>query len=197
MKLSSLILTSTVLLAGLSQAQTQTVRGEVEDVQGTANQFFLKCTNIPVISSTVNLQALQAQNVQAILDVINVGTPGNPILDLQSYTVTTKVMDMGNLRIGRSERWQVNAPAGSLAFVFVDFTGNTGYTPFGQIGTWLLGPGASTIRSGVTNGVGQFEFSFTMPNVQGLVGTSFTSQALVGTNGTFSLTNPDCKEVRN
>ena len=53
MTLRSLLPFSTALLAGLLSAQTQTVRGEVEDVQGTANQFFLKCTNIPLVSTTV------------------------------------------------------------------------------------------------------------------------------------------------
>ena len=107
---------------------------------------------------------------------------------------------MGNLRLGQSSRWQVNAPSGTSAWIYVADTRRTGYTPLGAAGTWLLqSPGAVFFAFGVTSNFGQFEFSFTMPNIPALVGTSITSQALLyrGATGAFTVSNPDCKEVEN
>lgn len=175
-------------------AQTQSLRGKVEDVQNTQHQFYLDCTNIPLVSTAVNLNAWVGQ--EASMLVTNVGTASAPTLRIDAITAATKVFDMGNLRLGRTDRWEVNAPAGSFAFLFVDFTANTAYTPFGAFGTWLLGPGAATLASGFTNGQNQFEIDYTMPVIPALVGISLTGQALVGTGGVWSLSNPDCKAIR-
>lgn len=192
MKLS---LSTTLLFALCSTAfAQQPLRGKVEDVQNTQNQFFLDCTNIPMVSTAFNLNLWVGQ--EAIMDVTNVGTAQAPVLRVDAITATTKVFDMGNLRLGQTDRWEVNAPAGSFAFMFLDFTVNTGFTAFGNFGTWLLGPGAATLASGVTNGQNQFEINFTMPNIPALVGTSLTGQALVNTGGTWFFANPDCKTIR-
>lgn len=172
-------------------AQTQTLRGKVEDVQGTQNQFFLDCTNIPLVSSALNLNLWVGQ--QAVLQVVDVGTPAAPVLRIDAAVATTKVFDMGNLRQGQGARWQVNAPAGSSAFMFLDFTSNTRYAPFGPFGTFLLGASPATLASGVTNAQNQFEITFSVPVFPALVGTSFTGQALVGDHGTWFFSNPDCK----
>ena len=182
-----------VLLMSLLSAQTQTLRGKVEDVQNTQNQFFLDCTNLPVVSSALNLNAWVGQ--QAILQVVNVGTATAPVLRIDAAVATTKVFDMGNLRLGQGARWEVDAPAGSFAFMFLNFTSLTSYTPFGAFGTWLLGNGAATIASGVTNSQNQFEITYTMPVIPALVGVSMSSQALVGDHGTWFFSNPDCKSI--
>jgi hypothetical protein len=189
----SILAVSVLATTGLL-AQTQTLRGKVEDVQGTQNQFFLDCTHIPVVSSALNLNLWVGQ--QAILHVVDVGTPAAPRLRIDSAVATTKVFDMGNLRQGQSARWQVNAPAGSFAFMALNFTSNTGYAPFGPFGTYLLGSGAATLASGVTNAQNQFEINFLVPVFPALVGTSFTGQALVGDHGTWFFSNPDCKTLQ-
>jgi hypothetical protein len=182
-------------LVATAAAQNQLVRGKVEDVPSTS-RFILDCTTIPLVSSKLNLNALVGQ--QWNLDVINVGSPSQPVLDVQAATAATKIMDMGNLRFGRAERWQVNYTPGSMAGVFVQLTSATSYLPAGALGTWLLGFNSLHVRSGVTNGQGQFEFNLTMPTIPSLVGVSFTSQALVlPPSGSIVVTNPDCKEVRN
>lgn len=175
-------------------AQTQTVRGDVEDVPNTANQFVLKCTGIPLVSTTLNLNNLLNSNW--ILDVVNVGTTASPVLDVRAATLTTKVFDMGNLRLNRADRWQVSAAPGSFAFVLVDLTTSTRYTPLGQIGTWLLSGGAGVVASGTTNAAGVFETSVFVPNLPALVGTSFSGQALVATGANLLLSNADCRQVR-
>lgn len=182
-------------LTTLAVAQTQILRGKVEDVPNTTNQFFLDGTNLPLTSAALNLNTILGQ--QMVLTVVNTGTATAPVLDVSTALATTKVFDMGNLRVGRSDTWQVNALAGSIAFVFVDLIGSTGYHPFGQYGTFLLGSNAITLATGFTNGLSQFEFTFAVPaSAAPFVGTVFTGQALVGDHGTWFFSNPDSKTVQ-
>lgn len=176
-------------------AQTQTLRGGVEDVQGTQNQFFLDCTTIPMVSNTINLNLWT--NTEAVMEVVNVGTAQSPVLRVDQIAPTAKIFDMGNLRFNQSNTWEVNAPAGSFCMVFIDFVWNTGYTPYGPAGTYLLGATPVSFRSGFAGGGNQFQFQFTMPNVPQYTGIEVTGQALVGTGGSWTFSNPDCKEVGN
>jgi hypothetical protein len=193
MNFRTLLLAAVVATASLPAQQT--LRGKVEDVRNTQNQFFLDGTTITVRSQTLNLNTIVGQ--ESILQVLDVGAPGAPVLEVLSATPTAKVFDMGNLRLGRDARWQVNAPPGSFASVHVVPTSLTGWMPFGPAGVWLLGTGFLSLNSGFTNGAGQFEFTFVAPNLPELVGTSFTGQALVGTATaglvTWSFSNPDAK----
>ena len=194
MNLPTILFTALATIASLP-AQGQTLRGKVEDVRNTQNQFYLDGTNIPVRSLVLDLNAIVGQ--ESILQVVDVGAPGAPVLDVLGAVPTTKVLDMGNLRLGQGARWQVNAPPGSFALVYVTATAATGWLPFGDAGVWLLGSAFVGLRSGITSGAGQFEFTFTTPNLPELVGTSFTGQALVATSvagaATWSFSNPDAK----
>ena len=180
-------------------AQTQLVRGEVDSVSGT-NRFVLDCTRIPLVSATVDLRALhdatRQQDLFVEMQVRNAGSPSQPVLDVVSATIRPETFDMGNLRFGRSESWEVFGVPGSPAWVFVNHRSQTGYLPLGAAGTWLLG-NALPIRNGTISGVGRFRFEFTMPTLPALVGQEFSAQAIVQENGVFRITEPDCKEVRN
>jgi hypothetical protein len=194
MKLLSFPPLALTALALSLPAQTQLVRGKVEDIPQT-NRFVLDCTSIPLVSTTLDLNAMVGN--QWNLQVVNVGTATNPILDVRSATSAVKIFDMGNLRIGRAERWQVNHAPGSQTAVFVNATSLTTYGPFGAAGTWLLGGNSVFMTGGTVNNQGQFEFSFTTPNVPQLVGVSFSGQALVMTLANeLVIANADCKEIR-
>lgn len=194
MKTYSLLLAASVLAAGLS-SQTQLLRGKIENVQNTQNRFFLDCTNIPLTSTALNLNNLVGN--QYIMQVVNTGSASSPSLEVKSVTATTKIFDMGNIRLGRADRWQVRWKAGSTTAVGVTATAATSYVPLGPIGTFLLGPQFVLLKQGKVNQLGVFEFSFQPPNIQSLVGLSVTGQALVQEpNGFLLLSNPDCKEVR-
>ncbi|MCK5942452.1 MAG: hypothetical protein KAI24_10815 [Planctomycetes bacterium] len=172
-----------------------TIRGQVEDVQNTFNQFYLDGTNIPVTSTALNLNLWQGQH--ALLDVVNIGTAAAPILRVDAATPTTKVMDMGNLRLGETKTWEVFAPTGSAAFIFMDWTANTGFTPLpGFGGAWLLGSSPFLLDGGIAT-FGVFQTTFTTPNNPGLVGLRVTSQALVGGNAGWAFSNVDDKTVEN
>ena len=183
-----------LLLSSLSLvAQTVTIRGKVEDVQGTQNQFHLDGTTIRLVSSALNLNTWIGQ--QAILDVVDIGTAQAPQLRVDAATATTKVFDMGNLRFGQAGRWQVNAPTGSFALMFLDFTSNTGFLPYSNFGAWLLGSSPATIAAGFTNGQNQFQAQFFTPANPQFLGLQITSQAFVGDHGNWFFSNPDNKTI--
>lgn len=184
-----------MILGGSLAAQTQTLRGKVEDLKQTANQFVLDCTNIPLTSNTLALRNLVG--TQQILQVVNKGTAASPVLEVRSATPTTKIFDMGNLKLGQSATWQVASAPGNTALVFLNGKSRTGYLPLGRMGTWLVGLDAVFLTGGLVNGQGQFEFRFTMPNLPALVGTTFVGQAVVVDKSRgIQLSNADCREVR-
>lgn len=192
-----------LLLLALSAplaAQTQLVRGDVDGIRNTAGRFQLDCTQIPLTSATVNLQQLhdqsRQQDIEYEMQVVNVGTAAAPVLDVVSATVIAEQFQMGNLRFGRSETWEVFGPAFAQAWVLVDARANTGYLPLGGAGTWLLGPAAVPFVSGQINALGRFVTRFTMPTLPALVGQEIVGQAVIEDGGVFTVTNPDCKEVR-
>ncbi|MCR9244776.1 MAG: hypothetical protein NXI31_07075 [bacterium] len=185
---------STTLSLGLT-AQTHTLRGGVEDVRNTQNQFYLDCTSIPIVSSTINLNLWT--NTDATMQVKNVGTAQAPVLQVDSIAATPKIFDMGNLRFGEAKTWEVNAPVGAFAMVFVDFPWNTGFRPYGAMGSWVLGPAPVSFRSGFSGAGNQFQFQFTMPNLPQYTGLELVGQALVVDGGTWALSNPDCRVVGN
>ncbi|MFT4511329.1 MAG: hypothetical protein ACI89X_000497 [Planctomycetota bacterium] len=188
------VFVATCILSAAANAQT-TIRGKVEDVQGTANQFFLDGTNIPVVSNVLNLNLWQGQH--AFLDVTNIGTAASPILRIDAATQTVKMMDMGNLRLGQTKTWEVFAPTGSTAFIFMDWTSNTGFTPIPVFnGAWLMGNQPFLLAGGVTFG-GFFQTTYTTPNNPAFIGLEVTSQALVATQNTWEFSNVDSKTVEN
>ena len=201
MRIYSILFTTSLLMASVT-AQTQLVRGEVDSIQGT-NQFRLDCTTVRVVTSApgINLQTLHdltQQNDNVLeLQVINVGTVAQPVLDIQSFAVIPELFDMGNLRIGESQSWEVFGPVGASAFVFLTVEAATGYLPFAGAGAWVMGGNAVLFRAGTVGGQGRFRFEFTTPNLPTAIGTVLTAQAATVVGSTLTLTNPDCKEIEN
>lgn len=188
------LLTCSLLFAATLAAQTVTLRGKVEDVQGTANQFYLDGTNLPVVSTALNLNLWVGQ--QAVMQVVNIGSATAPVIRVDAAVATTKVMDMGNLRLGQTSTMEVIAPAGSAAFLFMDFTANTGFLPAGGFGTWLLSTSPYLHAGGLTNAQNSFQAPFTTPAIQSLLGLAVTTQAFVGDHGNWFFSNPDNKTVQ-
>lgn len=186
---------SCLFITSLSHAQ-QELRGKVEDIRNTTGQFVLDGTTIPLISSTLDLNSLEQQGQHLVMTVVDVGTTGT-ILNVITTTPTTKILDMGNLRIGRSESWRVSGMSGSVAWVFAGARNSTSYLPLGPLGVWLLGSGARLLANGSVTSLGFYQFQFTMPNLPSLIGVEITSQAVVQEpGGKVLLTNPDSKVIQ-
>lgn len=191
---------SCVLALASSLSAQQLVRGDIDGIQGT-QLFQLECTQIRIVSPTLNLQALsdasRQQNIEYDMQVVQV--QANPtVLEILSATPVPEMFQMGNLRIGRSETWELVGVPGSQYGVFLGFRTTTSYAPLGVWGTWLLGSNFAPLQNGTINALGRSQFQFTMPNAPTFIGMEITSQAIVvEPDGDLVITNPDCKEVRN
>ena len=193
------ILLSILTLSLPVTAQTQLLRGDVDSISGT-NRYQVDCTNLEIVSSTVDLRALhdasRRQDIDYEMRVRPTTVGGRAVLEVVAATPIPEQMDMGNLRFGRNETWEVFGPAGSEVWIFVNVPSASSYLPLGAAGSWLLGT-ALPFRTGQIDGFGRLRFGFTMPTIPALVGRTISSQAVLRSNGVFSITAPDCKEVRN
>jgi hypothetical protein len=173
------ILAAAIAAAAILPAQTQALLGKVELDPNTVNSYRLAGTHIPVKSSAVKLNTIAGQ--PCALKVIDVGGPGQPVLDVSSASPTNKTFVMGTLVMGKSDQWEVVAPAGSFVSVYVTPTAKSEWLPLDSQNVWLLGQSFAGMGSGLADANGVFKFSFTAPKLPELIGTSFTAQALVGT----------------
>jgi hypothetical protein len=198
-KLSLGLAALTLLLAGAEvAAQTQIVRGDIDGIQGT-NRFQLDCTSIELISTSVNLQALhdlsRQQNIEFEMQV-SVASVSPTVLNVLSAVQIPETMDMGKMRLGETDNWEVRGQPGTAAFVFIGDRRTTAYIPAGPLGTFVLGGPIALLASGTINGVGQFQFNFTMPNNPLFVGVEITSQAILALpSGMLTITHPACKTI--
>jgi hypothetical protein len=190
---------SLLLAAALLPAQTQLVRGDIDSIS-QSNRFRLDCTNIQLVTSTVNLQQLhdasKQQDIEYELQVRDVSQPGQAILDVLSARPIAEMFDMGNIRFGRADTWEVFGPAGSTAAIFVTTPSFTSYGPFGAAGTWLLGANAVLFAHGPVASNGRYQLRYQPPTIPSLIGLTVVGQALLIQNGVLTLTNPDCRDVR-
>ena len=189
-----------LLLATALSAQTQLVRGDVDVVKNTTNVFRLDCTNILLTSRTVNLlqlhNASRQQDIEYEMQVRDVSSGGQAILDVVSAKTIKEMFNMGNIRIGRSDTWEVFGPAGSPTAIFITLPVLTSYAPFGNAGTWLLGATPVMFAQGTVSAIGRFQVRYQPPNIPSLVGQTVVGQAALIQSGALVLTNADCKEVR-
>jgi hypothetical protein len=187
-------------LAATAAAQTQVVRGDIDDQN---NIFFLDCANqVRLVSNTVNLRALhdasRQQDIEYEMQVVDVSSGGQRILDVVSAIAIPEQFNMGNLRLGRADRWEFFAPAGTQVAIFLNARVLTVYVPIPGMGAWLFGGGSLAVRQGITDALGRFQFDVQPPSDPALVGIEFTSQSVFRlTNGTIGISNADCKVVRN
>lgn len=187
-------------LTASTLAQTQLVRGDIEDQN---NIFFLDCANqVRLVSNTVNLRALhdasRQQDIEYEMQVIDVSSGGQRTLDVITATAIPEQFNMGNLRFGRSDRWEFFGPAGTIASIWMNARALGIWAPIPGLGAWLVGLPALHIRDGVTDALGRFQFNLQPPTVPDLVGVAFTAQAIYQLpNGFIGISNADCKLVRN
>lgn len=187
------------LLASSAFAQSFSIRGDVDAIQGT-NLFELDCTRIRLVSNAVNLQALhdasRQQNIEYDMVVTDVSAGGLTILNVLSATAVPEQFNMGNLRFGRSETWDLTAATGTRFGMFINLRNATSLSLLGLNNAWFLGANAVLLLSG-TMPAPFIQVPFTMPNIPQMVGVEISAQTvLLDAANTLSLTHLDCKDVR-
>lgn len=189
------------LLATSAFAQTQRIVGDIDSIQGT-NLFELDCTRIRLVSTTVNLQQLhdasRQQDIEYDMQVTDVTSGGVTTLNVLSAVAVPEQFQMGNLRFGRSETWDLFGSAGSAYQVWLTTRNATTFLPLSGFGNaWFMGPGAVAAFQGVM-AQSFIQFRFQMPTIPALVGVEFSAQTVLASpSNTISLTNPHCRVVRN
>ena len=168
--------------------QTQTLRGRIE---GT---FLLGGTTLPLVSSSVDLNSWIGQ--QALMQVVDIGTASAPVIRVDSAVAATQIMDMGSLHLGQSNAMTVTAPAGSAAYILLDFTSNSRFLPLAGFGVWLFGGSPYLLAGGITDPQNLFQAPFLTPANAALLGLAVSSQALVGDHGNWFFSNADGATVQ-
>jgi hypothetical protein len=192
MQCFSSLLASLVLACGAC-AQEATLYGQVEDVQNTANQWFLDCTNIRLQSTTLPLAPFLRQYVK--LRGTNVGTISAPRIEVSSIEAFPQVVNLGgDRRPGTRFELDLFLATGTPYAAYVAVGG--GFLPLGEIGTWYLGAANMLVASGSTRAA-VTTVNVPIPNDASLIGLEVLAQAAYLAGGTeLALSNVDCKEIR-
>jgi hypothetical protein len=192
MKLS-LVIPALLATTALTTAQSVTLRGKVEDVSGTTGQFFLDCTDVDLSSIAFNLNLFVGQHVE-IQGTWN-GSVGTPAVVVEAIANVPESFEIGGGgKIGEQAHPTVTAAPGSLAFTFASVS--TSFLPLGAAGTGFLGGNPFSTGSGTVGGAGVLQLNVPVPNDPSLIGVDIFGQAIVLDAGSFSFTNPDCKELK-
>ena len=119
-------------------------------------------------------------------------------MNVLSAVAVPEQFNMGNLRFGRSETWDLTGTVGSAYQMWVTTRNATSFLPFANFGNaWFMGPNAVAAFQGIMSQP-FIQFGFQMPTIPSLVGVEFSAQTiLVNPSNVVSLTNPDCRVVRN
>jgi hypothetical protein len=184
---------SLVLSLGVS-AQEVTLYGQVENVQNTANQWFLDCTNIQLQSATIQLAPFHRLYVK--LTGTNLGTAAAPRIEVASVVAFPQVTNLGgDRRPGTRFEIDLFVAAGTPYAMYVAVGGS--FTPVGSLGTWYLGEANLLVAAGTTAGA-VTTVLVPIPNTPSLVGLEVLAQcAYLPAGSDPVLSNVDCKAIRN
>jgi hypothetical protein len=176
------------------QAQTVVLRGIVETPAAASNQFYLGGTKLPLVSTALNLN--HWVGTAAVMKVVNLGTPRTPKLLVEGAVAVKPTLTMSEMPLGDTCKLAVQAPTGATALIFLDFAANIGFTPVGSLGAWLLGSSPYLLSGGNTDADSQLMAKYPVPYNRALVGLEISSQAAIGINGGWFLTNLVTQSVK-
>ena len=187
--LSILFLASAILPAS---SQSVSFTGKVEDVQGTANQFFLDCTDTRLDSALFDLNLFVGQSV-SISGQWN-GSIASPSVTVDAIQAVPEVFEIGGgAKIGDTSTLGFTAQPGDVAFGVLSL--GSSFLPIAR-GVVFVDLTQSVLGlSGTVGGTGILQLPFQIPNDPSLVGVEIFAQGAVSSGGVLRLTNPDCKEI--
>ncbi len=192
----SAVLTTLCLLASITTAQNVTFRGQVEDVQGTQNQFVVDCSNVQLVAPAINLQTFVGLQTE-ITGTWN-GSSVAPSVTVSAIQAVAESFEIGGKgEIGDELTFGVTGPVGRPTAMFASL-GST-FAPLAGAGAVFIDLGiARPIASGIIPGGGNLQVKVAIPNNPNLVGTTVYGQAgILAAPGQIFLTNNDCKTLRN
>ena len=191
MKLFVPLLVSLSLSAG---AQSVSFRGEVDDVQGTVNQFVVQCTNVSLSSTTLNLNLFEDGDF--LIEGTWNGSFTNPAVVVNALTPVIEDFDFGGgAKLGDFANFEIRADAGDQVSVIGTTTG-PGFFPLPSAGAVLVGlDGLELYASGTVPAGGFLQLNVPIPNNPALEGVTVYTQALLSTPTGFRLTQSDCKTL--
>jgi hypothetical protein len=176
-------------------AQEVTLRGKVEDVQGTPNQFVIDCTNTALSSTLFDLNLFVGQSVE--LSGTWSGSPTAPAVQVTQIQAIPETYEIGGgAKLGELSVQGFTAAPGTAVLGLLSL--QPGFLPLPGSGTVLIDLGQTVLQaSGVIGGSGVLELPFLIPNNPNLLGLDFYGQGALIAGGNVTLTNPDCKTVDN
>lgn len=182
-------------LALSAVAQTATVRGEVDEFPGSRTRFVLEHTRVELVSTAVDLRALEAGGYFEF-SVEEVAGAAIPTLRVLAATPVADAFGFEGLTAGATAVFEVSGRPGATGVVFLQATERTGFLPLGELGSWLLGTAALPLGRVTIRGDGDGDLRVALPAVPELVGTRFTGQAAVVDGAQVRFTNPDSQVLQ-
>ena len=188
----TLVAVAVLALPSVASAQQVTFLGQVEDVSGQQNQFFVDCTNTQ-LTSALDLNPFVGQQTQ-ITGQWN-GSFISPSVDVTSITIVPETFEVGgNGDLGGELTFGVTHTPGSFTIMYASF--GVGFAPLPS-GVWFLDFSTMLrVTSGTIPGVGNLERKVNVPNDPALQDVTVYGQALiVEPGGNALLANSDCKTL--
>jgi len=181
------------LLSGAVFAQQVTLRGKVEDLQGTSH-WLVGCTDTELFSAGINLHIFVGQQVLVQGAMLAGSVP--PHVDVNTIVSTPETFEIpGNPQTGGTMRFAATYTAGSQVAFYAALA--PGFRPVGSAGMFFLDPAtAQRVISGVIPALGTLQLSINVPNDATLIGRTVFAQALIRTGSVLILSNPDCKVIQ-
>jgi len=187
------LLASLCLLSSGLFAQQVTLRGKVEDIQGTS-RFRVDCTDTELTSSSFDLNAFLGQ--QVLIQGTRVLPASPPTVEVSSIVASAGVFEIpGNPQIGGTLRFELITTPGTRASIYAARA--PGFRSFPTAGVVFLDPVSAQLAAvGVVSGAGTLSLAIPVPADPLLIGLTVHAQAALVASGTLRFTNPDCKTIQ-
>jgi hypothetical protein len=186
------------LLAGTNVAfgQAVTFRGKVEDVPGTANQFFVGGTNTQLTSPTIGLNAFLGQ--QVLINGVWNASMTSPSVTVQSISIVPRTFEVGgNGSLGGQMSFAAFGNPGESALLAMAL--QPSFLPMAALGVVFLDPSTwIVVGTGAIGLDGDFEVALPIPNDPVFLGVNaFGQGAIFGPGIAALITNPDARKIQN
>ena len=175
-------------LASMAAAQTVTVHGDLEEVDGA---FMLSCTPLTLVSDDVDLQSFVGMNVVATGTVI--GTDTFSVESIATDPSDFEITD--DVSLGGTIDFEVTAQPGTKFQIWVSVGDD--FNVIQKQGLFLDPADMYFLLQGKVTGGGEFKITFHVPNDPTLADVEVVSQVVfLEPGGGFTLGDSDCVTIQ-